>query len=226
MWAAKSAEPEEPAGDALARMITRDISACKRLQELEDVYNEWGSSFNFIHVAAAMVECAKLSRKGSGNALFKRLAGQWIKVLPDAGEQGCANVLWAYARLGARDQQLWDSTREASMQLLQRHLSTGNGGDVSPQSISNVLWAFATSRKQPAAGELQLLLQAFLHPAVLQAATPQNVANTVWALSQLHQLHSWHAEVHEQTVQQLLEKQQLEKLVAGGEPQHLRARRL
>ena len=57
----------------MARMITRDIAACNRLQEIEDVYNEWGSSFNYIHTSAAMVKCAKLSRRGAGTALLRLL---------------------------------------------------------------------------------------------------------------------------------------------------------
>ena len=76
-------------------MITRDIAACNRLQEIEDVYNEWGSSFNYIHTTAAMVNCAKLSRKGAGTALFQRLAALWVKLLPEAEVWECANVLWS-----------------------------------------------------------------------------------------------------------------------------------
>ena len=109
-----SGHHQEPSGGALSRMITNNIMACNRLQDLEDVYNEWGSSFSTINAAAAMNKCAKLSRKGSGTALFKRLAAVWLRVLPDAEEQQCANVLWAYARLGARYQLLWDPTLEAT----------------------------------------------------------------------------------------------------------------
>ena len=63
------------------------------------------------------------------------------------------------------------------MHLLQKDLRTGNDVTVSPQHISNALWAAATLKKQPAANELQLLLAALLHPAVLPAAKSQDIAN-------------------------------------------------
>jgi hypothetical protein len=59
-------------------------------------------------------------------------------------------------------------------------------------------------RKQPSAGELQLMVQTFLQPAVLKDAKPQAVANVVWALGELCRLGGWKGGVSQQDVQQLL----------------------
>jgi hypothetical protein len=219
MWAAKQ-PPESPknAGGAMARMIIRDIARCKSVVELSDIYNEWGSSFDYIHAAAALVKCCKLPG-GGRSSLLNKLCSTWLTQLPLSGLQGCSNVLWTCVRLGpGAVERLWGPTWEAYIQLLQRD-STGEGEN-SPQSVSNVLWACAKLRKQPSVDDLQLLVQTFLQPEVLASSTPQNLANFVWALGGLCQLPGWQGGVGEQDVQQLLGKQQLQLLAGSDTSQH------
>jgi hypothetical protein len=84
-------------------------------------------------------------------------------------------------------QRVWGPTWEAYIQKLQQQVAT-SVGSFPPQQLSQVLWACAKLRKQPAAEELRLLLQAFLQQAVLGNAKSQAVANVVWALGELCRL--------------------------------------
>jgi len=215
MWAAKEPEPSD---DAVARMITQEISACKQVTKLEDVCSKWIGRFNYINASAALVKLVKLSRGRADPALFKQLASLWLRLLPDAQLQQCANVLWACAKLGVvSDAQVWNRTWEAFFNLLKREV----GATVAPQNNSNVLWACAKLRQQPTADEQQLLVQAMLQPDVLSLAVEQDVANTVWALGRLQQLPGWPGGVSEQDIQQLLGEQQLQVLLASGNSQAL-----
>lgn len=87
------------------------------------------------------------------------------------------------------------------------------------QHISNALLACAKLRKQPDTEDLQLLVQMFSQPEVLEGAAPQALANIMWGVSQLNQLRSWRGGVSEQELQQLLGEEQLELLVAQDVPQ-------
>jgi hypothetical protein len=201
-------------------MVTRNIADCNSITELYDIYNEWGGSFDYIHAAAALVKCGKL-QGGARSSLVDKLCSTWHTQLPMSGVQGCANVLWACVTLGpGAVQRLWGPTWEAYTQQLQRQGSvSGVGGGCNPQSLTNPLWACAKLRKQPSLDELQLLMQTYLQSSVMTTATPQNVANVVWALGELCQLSSWQGCVSEQEVQQLLGKQQLQLLAASGSKQ-------
>jgi hypothetical protein len=188
-------------------MVTSDIVRCKDVNELSDVYNQWGNSFNYIHAAASLVKCGKLPG-GGRSSLVDKLCSTWLTQLPQSGLQQRSNVLWASVRLGpGAVQRLWGPTWEAYIQLLKRE-STAEGV-VSPQSVANPLWACAKLRKQPSVDEMQLMVQTFLQPAVLTDATPQNMANILWALGELCQSSGWQGGVTEQDMQQLLGKDQL-----------------
>jgi hypothetical protein len=175
-------------------MVTRDIQAAERLADLEDVVNEWGGSFDYIHISAALVKYSKLphNQQAAGNKLLHVLLSKWRRQLELADPQACANVLWACGQLGSRnvDSATWDSTWQAFMQHWQQAYLAGATAGMKPQELSNTLWACAVLRKQPAAEELQLLLQCLLQPQVLSQATTQAIANTIWALGRLQQLPS------------------------------------
>lgn len=218
MWAAKEAAkdpPKEPVGDATSRMITRDIGSCNTLQDLEDVCNEWSGSFGCIQAAAALVKYARLSQqlRAKNPNLFKRLVTLWLQVLSDAETHQCANVLWVFGSVGFAAQQVWDSTWAAYIKHMQRDAV------VPAQEISSVLWACGKLRQQPTPEELQLLLEAFLQPAVLETAAPQAVSDVALALTQLRQLNSWKAQVSEEQLLLLLGDTQLAALAVNGAPQ-------
>jgi len=216
MWAA---EEPEPSDDGVARMITKEIAACRQTTDLEDVCSKWVGRFNYIHASAALVKLAKLSsRRRAAPAMLKQLASLWLRVLPDADLQGCANVLWACVKLGvASDAQQWNRTWEAFFSILKKEI----GSTVTPQAMSNVLWACVALRKQPTADELQLLMQALLQPEVLSTINAQAIANTVWALGRLQQLPGWQGGVSEQDIQQLLGERQLQVLTTSRNNQNV-----
>jgi hypothetical protein len=208
MWAAKQPdESPKAAGGAMAQTITREIADCKSVVALSDIYNEWGGSFDHIHAAAALVKCGKLPG-GGRSSLVDNLCSTWLAQLPLPDLQGCANVLWACVRLGPKAvQRLWDPAWEAYIRCLQQNLDME--GACPPQEVSSPLWACAKLRKQLSVDDLQLMVQAFLRPAVLKNAKPQAVSNVVWALGELCRLPGWQGGASEKDVQQLLGKQQL-----------------
>jgi hypothetical protein len=199
-------------------MVTKKVSSCGRLVDLSDIYDEWGGSFDYIHAAAAIRKYAQLSNSRSVDTkLLQQLLRCWQKQLPDAGEQACANVLWALGSLGKSINEVWVPTFEAYMDILQQEMQTGG---VPAQSVTNVLWACAKLRKQPTSGKLGLLMQAALLPQVLDAADPQALSNSIWALGRLSQQKGWTGGVDEEVVQQLLGEQQLQ-LLSAGKPQEI-----
>jgi hypothetical protein len=197
----------------MVKMITSNIARSKTLVDLSDIYCQWGDSFDHIHASAALVKCSKLPG-GGRRSLVDKLCSSWLTQLSFSGLQGCANVLWASVKLGPGPvARLWGPTWEAYVKLLQQKSAKE---PMSPQTLANPLWAFAKLRKQPLVGELQLLLQTFLQPALLANGKPQDLSNIIWALGELCQLASWQGGVSEQDVQQLLGKQQLLLVGASG----------
>ena len=58
-----------------------------------------------------------------------------------------------------------------------------------PQSVANMIWAYATLAHTPPAHFLELLCNHAMHE--LTHFSPQNISNTVWALATLR----WHSQV-------------------------------
>jgi hypothetical protein len=88
MWARKSPPPKAPKqlGSELERLITKQISDAGSVVELEDVYNDWAGSFNFIHAAAAFVKCCKLPG-GARSPLAGKLSSAWLAGLSTSRSQ-------------------------------------------------------------------------------------------------------------------------------------------
>jgi hypothetical protein len=104
-------------GSALELLTTKQIrqidnSSSTGLEELADIVEQWGSTFNYIHTSAAFAKAANLRRAQPAAAvsLLHRLAGIWAQVLTDSDAQGMANVLWACSKLSYTSAQLWSST--------------------------------------------------------------------------------------------------------------------
>lgn len=219
MWAAQTPQSKQPtaADDAEARRITRDLTNCNSLAALSGVYSSWGGRFNAVNAATAMTMYAKLSRRrDTDTQLLHRLMRCWLQQLPLADVQGCANVLWALGKLGTGVDGVWEPTFEAFLRLVEQHMQSQSG---IAQSLANVLWACAKLRKQPAPGQLNILMQAILLPEVLAAAKAQALSNIVWAVGKLTKLKGWQGGVSEADFQQLLGVQQLQLVSATGTPQ-------
>jgi hypothetical protein len=106
-------------GSTLEKTITISIkqisnSSSTGLQELADIVDQWGSSFNYIHASAAITKAGNLQRvqPAAATRLLDTLAIIWGTLLPEADEQGMANVLWACGKLRYSNPQLWSSTLE------------------------------------------------------------------------------------------------------------------
>jgi hypothetical protein len=196
-------------------MITNQISNAGSVVELEDVYNEWSGSFNFIHAAAAFVKCSKLPG-GARSPLAGKLSTAWLGQLPLANTQSCVNVLWASTRLGSptRLPKVWSPTWTVFIERMQQRRKHEN-----PQHVANALWACAKLQQQPSADELQLLVQTFLQQDVLASAIAQAIVNCAWAVGKLCQLPGWQGGVSEQDVQQLLGKEQLQLVACSPKEQ-------
>ena len=139
--------------------------------QLSDVFNEWGGSFDYIHAAAALTKFAKLSRRGREDSqLLQLLVRKWLQLLPEAGPRECANILWACVNLSKQRQQQVDTVWGPTWAAFMQHVERQSGEALVPQHLANAVYAAAQLRKQPPAGELQLLVQAFLQPEVLAAA--------------------------------------------------------
>ena len=166
MWARGSPQPADGnhssgGGAALSAMITKETVNCDSVPELESVFIEHSGSFDHINAAAAITKYAKLPGSSMRSPFFSRLAGVWLKRLPEAGEQGCANVLWACSKLGSGDHPIWAETLQAFLGGVEKQMGAAHKASLRPQWLSNVLYACAKLRKQPEPDEVLLLLEAF-----------------------------------------------------------------
>jgi hypothetical protein len=87
-----------------------------------------------------------------------------------------------------------------------------------PRQLANVLWACAKLRINPGDAALNSLLQAMALPAMLEAAVPQNLSNTLRAATELQQRCSWQPVVQRQVWERLLSEQQLRRTANHGTP--------
>jgi hypothetical protein len=187
-------------GTALDRLITKRITQAEQLQELEDIVDEWGSSFNSIHTAASFVRAAKLLQRrhmaaASNWAFLDRLAVIWEQLNEDAEQRGRANVLWACSKLQYANSKLWKDTLAAFRQRKQAEAQD----DGTSQHIANVVYGLASialGNKGEVPGVpsaeveasvcelLERMRVAVTHPQ-LQGVDPQHISNTLWACAKL-----------------------------------------
>jgi hypothetical protein len=184
-------------GYNLARTINTMLREAESLPELAGTVEEWRGSFNPIHTALAFYMTAKLARgrKAAEGAkpLLNRLAGIWGMLLPSAGAQALANVLWACSKLGYTNPTLWSSTVAEFMQLLHEP------EDVLAQDVSNVLYSIATiasvnksvvpglskAEVEEAATELCHRMQVLATNPTADAVNEQDLSNTLWGCAKL-----------------------------------------
>jgi hypothetical protein len=188
-------------GSALDRIITSSITRIENnsptgLQELGDIVEEWGSSFDFIHTSAAFSKAAKLQHPGSSTtkSLLDTLAGMWDGQLPDAKPREIANLLWACGKLRYNEPHLWSSTLAAYTELLQ-----DSSHNIPCQELSNVLYGMAVvalsnkgkvpgvSRAATEAAVCQVAERVRIHVThpLLEGVNPQAVSNSLWACVKL-----------------------------------------
>jgi hypothetical protein len=187
-------------GSMLEKTITISIkeisnSSPTGLQELEDIVDQWGSSFNYIHASAAIVKAGNLQRvqPAAATRLLDRLAVVWDTQLPSAGARNMANVLWACGKLRYTNPQLWSSTLKAFLACFD------NQGQRAAQQVATVLHGLANTAMANK-GQVPGVPRADLEAAVRQLleymrilamqpglddVLPQHWSNTLWACAKL-----------------------------------------
>jgi hypothetical protein len=188
-------------GSALQRTITSSIREIRNdsatgLQELEDVVDQWGSSFDFISTSAAFTKAANLRRVQpvAAQTLLNTLAGIWDSVLPDAGLQALSNVLWACGKLRYPDQQLWSSTLEAFLLQMEQGQDALSGLDVANVLVGMANVAVANKGQVPGVPRADLeaavvqiggCMRVLVTHPLLEGVDAQGVANVLWACAKL-----------------------------------------
>lgn len=90
-------------------------------------------------------------------------------------------------------------------------------GGLESRDIADAVRSAARMRQQPGPGELQLLVQAFLQPDVLESAWAWQVSSLLGGIKQLSRLPGWQGGVSNEAWQQLLDTQRLlSEQQAGG----------
>jgi hypothetical protein len=187
-------------GSALTRLVTKRITQAEQLQELKDIVDEWGSSFDAIHTAASFVRAGKLLERrhiqaASKWALLDRLAVIWEQQNEDAGQQTRANVLWASSKLQYANPKLWSNTLAAFKQGVQ----AGEQEDGTSQHIANVVYALANialankgqvpglpmTEVEAAVCELLEQMRVIVTHPELPGVYPQHMSNILWACAKL-----------------------------------------
>ena len=224
MWARGTPKPDASSSfridSNMSAIITKEITSCETLPELETVFDEYAGSFCYINASAALVKYAKLRGSNIRSPFFSKLATIYLNRLPDSDIWGCTNVLWACSKLGSAQHPVWTSTWQAFLEHVEKGLGEEKRPCLQPQQLSNVLYACAKLRQQPQPDELLLLLEAFAHPVVLSAAKPQEIANVIWSLGLLSIAPDWQATgVSKELLQRLLAPELLVAVVSEGVPQ-------
>eukprot|EP00882_Tetradesmus_deserticola_P013677 GHRQ01014524.1.p1 GENE.GHRQ01014524.1~~GHRQ01014524.1.p1 ORF type:complete len:261 (+),score=71.26 GHRQ01014524.1:717-1499(+) len=144
-----------------------------------------------------------------------------------ATSQDLANVVYALAAVaGGNINELpglsSDEVVTALEQLCsQMHVLVTNPNiDISAQDVSNTLWGCAKLRIKPSDTAINGMLQAFAGRRMREAATPQALANTLYAVSELRLRCGWQPQLREQVWQQLLSEEQLARIAERGTAQN------
>jgi len=182
------------------------------LSELEQLEQQYGDRFDFIHISTAFTRCGHLissaaPQSTSFHPLLQRLWHHLQPQLDKCGTQALANIAWACGKTGYADASLLDgclarlvvnvadaapqelSNAVYSAALLQERAYKINAQQaqqlvaVLVQKRQDAMWAAATLGLQLPVQEAQQLVTAFLQQR--EKANSQNLANTALALAKL-----------------------------------------
>ena len=120
-----------------------------------------------------------------GAALFDEAAAAAVARIRDFGPQHLANTTWAFATLDHAAPALFDAVAAAAVELLRGERGVaekyrGNNDSFAPQTLSNLVWAFATvGHSAPAL--FDAVAAAFVQQ--LGRSNQQHISMTVWAFA-------------------------------------------
>jgi hypothetical protein len=182
---------------ALTRMVTNHIKEAESVLELADVVDEWGSSFDYIHTAAAFTRAGNVSQRqpaAAQQALLNKLVVIWDSQLPDALPRELSNVLWACGKLRYTSPQLWSSTLAAFRQRLHDGQQPVQGQNIAIVLHGAANAALANKGEVPGISKRQLeaivsdlgaSMRVLVTNPVLQGVTLHNISNTLWGCAKL-----------------------------------------
>jgi hypothetical protein len=129
-------------------VITRNITNCRTIAQLEGMYQRYKQQLNPIHVGALLSKLAKLATQQGmvveANSRAQQLLAQLVPLfstqLQHMGPRVLANSVWALAKLGHVPDQLLVNSLWLSLVPAIPHML--------PQQLSSLLWALAAWHKQ------------------------------------------------------------------------------
>jgi hypothetical protein len=134
--------------DTPAAVLTRFITDCRTVAQLEGVAQRHKHQLNPIHVGALLSKLAKLATQqgmevesnSRGQRLLAQLVPLFSSQLQQMGPRVLANSVWALAKLGHVPDQLLVNRMWLSLVPAIPHML--------PQQLSSLLWALAAWHKQ------------------------------------------------------------------------------
>jgi hypothetical protein len=182
-------------------------------------------------LANVLWACGKL--RYTNPQLWSSTLAAYLELLEHSNQRSpcleLSSVLHGMATVAAANRGLipglsWFAAEAAVCQLVERTCAACSQGDVlpgdvSPQTVSNTLWACAKLRINPGDAALNCMLQAMAQPTMLEAAAPQALANSLWGASELLLRCGWKVRQDQQQIwQALLADEQLLKVANRGTP--------
>ncbi|GBF99441.1 hypothetical protein Rsub_11927 [Raphidocelis subcapitata] len=166
------------------RRLTTTIHHAPTLTALRDIMAQYQGCLNPVHANALMVRAAALVAEGRLGArdmlqlpvLLPGLRDLVLAQLPHYSERCVANSLHSAAVLDMRDRELLGALADAAA-------AVARSGELTPQGIANVGWAFARLRLPPPPALSAALLAA--SAAALPRFNPQELADIGWAVAAL-----------------------------------------
>jgi len=160
------------------RLLTSYLKGATSLADLEQLEQQYGDLFDFIHISTAFNRSGHLASSAAAQSTSFRplLQRLWRRLQPQldaCGERALANIVWACGKAGYAEAALLDACLA--------HL-VGQAAGSKPQELANAVYSAALLQehgykiyKQHALQLVAALVQKW------QDATPQALANTLWA---------------------------------------------
>jgi hypothetical protein len=182
------------------RLLTTWIKEAGSLDGLQQLEQQHGDSFNFIHTPAAFSRAAHIASAeqapGSAHPLMARLSRRLQPQLDDCGARGLATIVWACGKAGFAEKELLDACLARLVQ---------GAAAATPQALSNaaygasLLWQHGYRIGEQQAQQLVAALA-----EQRQNADCQALANALWAAATMGQ--QVPARIWEQLLQALADK--------------------
>jgi hypothetical protein len=163
-------------------LLTALIKAAGSLERLQQLEQQHGDSFNFIHTSAAFSRAGHMASSaeqvpGSAHPLMARLWRRLQPQLDDCRARELANIVWACGKAGFAEKELLD----ACLARLVQGPAEANPHDLSNAAYgASLLWQHGYRIEEQQAQQLVAALA-----EQRQGAECQALANTLWAAASM-----------------------------------------